>query len=183
MAPFACPSRLIPSIVCALPLAAAVFLAGCDEKTDPGIAKVNLGGKNYFLEIVADDEKRYLGMGKREQDLDEDGGMIFVFPNSQVQVQSFLMRDCKFDLDIIYLDRAGRVLKTYTMKAEPPRAADERAEVPEEDAKYHQRLPKYSSKYPSQFVIEIKAGSLGSLNLKEGDLIKHDWEALKRLAR
>ena len=68
MAPFACPSRLT-SVVCALPLAATLFLSGCDEKTDPGIAKVNLGGKNFFLEIVADDEKRHLGMGKREQDL------------------------------------------------------------------------------------------------------------------
>lgn len=183
MAPFARPARLISSALFAVPVSAALFASGCDEKTDSGVAKVNLGGKNYFLEIVADPDKRFLGLGKRDVDLEADGGMLFVFPNAEVQVQQFVMRDCKFDIDIIFLDSAGRVLKTHHMKAEEPRKPSERAEVPEEDQVYHDRLPKYSSKFPSQFVIEVKGGSLQSLGLKEGELVKHDWEALKRLAR
>lgn len=175
------PWQVIQTVALVTPLACTLVLSGCDEKVDAGIAKVKLGGQNYFLEIVDNDEKRYLGLGKREQDLDDNGGMLFVF--TAPQVQNFVMRDCKFDIDIIFLDAAGRVLKTHAMKAETARGADEKEDVPEQDEKYNARLPKYSSKFPAQFVIEIKGGSLPKLGIKEGDLIKQDWEALKRAAR
>jgi uncharacterized membrane protein (UPF0127 family) len=181
MAPFPRPQQLIPAFVLALPLGGTLLLSGCDEKVDAGVAKVRVGGKDFFLEVVDTDEKRYLGLGKREQDLEENGGMLFVF--TAPQVQGFVMRDCKFDIDIIFLDAAGRVLKTHAMKAESPRGADEREDVPVEDDKYNARLPKYSSKFPAQFVIEIKGGSLAKLNVKEGELIKQNWEALKRAAQ
>lgn len=183
MAPISSPARLISSVLFAIPLGAALLTAGCDETPDEGTAKVNIAGKNYALEIVADPDKRYLGLGKRDKDLEDDAGMLFVFPDSDVQVLQFVMRDCKFDIDIIFLDKAGRVLKTHAMKKEDPRKADEREDVPAEDEKYHNRLPKYSSKFPSQFVIEIKGGSLKSLEIEEGDLIKYDWKSLKKLAR
>ena len=183
MAPISRPTRLIPLLLSAVPLGAVLFAAGCDEKPDDNTAKMDVGGKTYFLEIVADPDKRYLGLGKRDTDLQDDGGMLFVFPDSEVAVQQFVMRDCKFDIDIIFLDKAGRVLKTHAMKKEDPRGPNERESVPEEDAVYHNRLKKYSSKFPSQFVIEIKGGSLKSLKVKEGDLIKYDWDALKKRAR
>lgn len=156
------------------------LLAGCNEKTDPGIAKVKIGDRSFFLEVVADDATRYKGLGGRDQ-LAEDGGMLFVFPAPQLQ--QFVMRDCTIPIDIIYLDGAGRILKMHEMKVEKPREANERAEVPDEDQRYNDRLPRYSSKFPSLFVVELKGGMLKQLGLNEGDVIKHDWEALKRLAR
>lgn len=182
MAPFAGSARFV-MVMGAAGAGAMALLGGCNEKLDQNVAKVELGGKQFFLEIVADDDKRYLGMGKREADLEEDGGMLFVFPNNQVSVKSFVMRDCKFDLDIIFLDSAGRILAMHNMKAEPPRQADEMPEAPGGDEKYNDRLKKYPSRFATQFVIEIKGGMLQSLNLKEGELVKQNWEELKKMAR
>ena len=158
------------------------MLSGCDEKTDSSVAKVQLGGKTFLLEIASDADKRYLGMGKRES-VEEDGGMLFVFPSSENGVKSFVMRDCVIDIDIIYLDGAGRILAMHNMKKEDPRGADEAADANGLNPKYDARLKKYSSKYPSQFVIELKGGMLQSLNLKEGDIVKQKWDELKRVAQ
>lgn len=170
-------------------------LTGCDE-TDPAsadVVPVKLGGKTFYLELAAEDSKRMKGLGGRTH-IEEDGGMLFVFPPSQVRVQNFLMRDCPIDMDIIYLDGAGRVLTTYTMKKEPPRAADgsegKEGEFgtgnPSGTApadRYEQRLPKYSSRFPSTFVIEVQAGTVQKLGVKEGDQVGLDVAALKRRAR
>lgn len=180
MAPFT--RSLTAPFVCVVPMAACLMLAGCDEKTDAGIAKIPLGDKNFFLEIVADDALRFKGLSGR-QTIAEDGGMIFVFPNSKVQVQSFVMRDCAIPIDIIYLDSAGRILAMHNMQPEPPRGADEVADADGFNEKYDARLKRYSSRFPAQFVIEIQGGMIQKLNLKEGDRVKHDWDGLKRLAR
>src|SRR5688572_16150643 len=100
MAPFPGSARVIPAMVCFVGVGAAALLAGCDEKTDASVAKVELGGKKFLLEIVSDPDKRFLGMGKRES-VEEDGGMLFVFPSSENGVKSFVMRDCLIDIDII----------------------------------------------------------------------------------
>ena len=49
--------------------------------------------------------------------------------------------------------------------------------------KYDERLKKYSSRFPSQFVIELKAGTIDKLGVKEGDQVGFDTTALKRRAR
>lgn len=174
--------QVIPAMVCVAAGGAALMCAGCDEKVDANVAKIKLNGKTFLLEIAADADKRFLGLGKRDS-IEPDGGMLFVFPAQHVQVQNFVMRDCKFPIDIIFLDSAGRVLAMHTMKVEPERGPDEQPDALGFNDKYDNRLPKYSSRYPSQFVIELKGGTLQSLNLKEGDLVKYDWEALKKIAR
>ncbi len=182
MAPFPGSARVIPAMVCFVGVGTAVLLSGCDEKTDSNVAKVKLGDKTFLLEIASDPDKRFLGLGKRES-LEEDGGMLFVFPSSENGVKSFVMRDCVIDIDIIYLDGAGRIVAMHNMKKEEPRGADEAAGPDGTNPKYDDRLKKYSSRYPSQFVIEIKGGLLQSLNLKEGDIVKQKWDELKRLAQ
>jgi uncharacterized membrane protein (UPF0127 family) len=182
MAPFTGSARLIPAMVTVLGAGATFFLPGCDDKTDSSVAKVSLGGKTFLLEVAADPDKRFLGLGKRDK-IEEDGGMLFVFPNSEVGVQNFVMRDCPVDIDIIFLDGAGRILSMHAMKAEAPRAADEQPDANGLNKKYDDRLKKYSSRYPSQFVIELKGGMLQSLNLKEGELVKQKWEELKQRAQ
>lgn len=181
MAPFARTARLITPIACLLALLAPLLLSGCDEKIDSNTVKAKIGGQTFLLEIAADDDKRFIGLGKREKDLEDDGGMIFLF--STAEVRSFVMRDCKFDIDIIYLDGAGRVLSTHHMVKEEPRGPDETADADGFNKKYDDRLKRYSSRFPAQFVIEIKGGKLQSLSLKEGDRIDLRWDELKRLAR
>jgi uncharacterized membrane protein (UPF0127 family) len=103
-----------------------------------------------------------------------DGGMLFVFPESEVR--SFWMGNCLVDIDVIFLDPRGRVTAVHRMKAQPPRRADE------SEADYDRRMPRYWSAYPAQFAIELKAGTLDRLGVKVEDRIDLDLDRLKRLA-
>ncbi len=167
-------------------LCAAALAVGCDEKDTvaTGVASVKISGKTYFLEIAADYETRMLGLGGRTQ-IADDGGMIFTIPAGQITVQSYVMRDCPIDMDIIYTDGAGRVLTSHEMKAEPPRDESKGEGKPGDmqNVAYDTRLRRYSSRYPAAFVIELKAGSVKSLGVKEGDQIMFDYAALKKAAR
>ncbi len=176
-----------------LKLLVLVALAGvftlataCTEKdtVSNNVATVKIRGKTHFLEIAATPDKRMLGLGGRTQ-IADDGGMIFVFPASQVTVQNFVMRDCPIDIDIIYTDGVGRVLATHEMKAVDPRDETKGEGKPGDfdNANYDRRLVRYSSRYPATFAIELKAGSIKTLGVKEGDLAEFDYAALKKMAQ
>ncbi len=150
-------------------------LRGCNKTSaDSGKMEMKLGSKSYVLEIVDDDAKRTLGMGGRTS-IPDGTGMIFVFKNSISR--EFVMRDCVIPIDIIYLDGAQRITAIHTMTVEPPRNADESL------AQYEKRLKKYSSRFGCQFVIEVAGGALKGLNLKAGDKLEFDGEALKKRAK
>ena len=99
------------------------------------------------------------------------------FPPVQAHVRSFWMGYCEVDIDLIFLDSQGRVTATHRMKAEPPRGDNE------SEAAYRARLPSYASAYPSQFAIELRAGSLAQVNLRVEDKIPLDLRRLKRMPR
>ena len=149
--------------------------AGGDAK---GTTRVVIGGHEFNLEIADDDASRQQGLMNRTS-IDEHGGMLFVFPDTKVFKQSFWMKNCVVDIDIIYLDARGAVTAMHHMKAEPPRRADE------SDAAYDQRMQQhlYPSGYPAQFAIELKSGWLEQLNLKVEDRIALDVERVKAAAR
>ena len=100
--------------------------------------------------------------------------MLFVFPDSKVAVQNFWMHETIADLDIVYIDRNGRVTSAKRMAAQPPRAVDET------EAEYQARMRQTStsSVYPAQFVIELKAGAIDRLNIKVEDKIELDRQKL-----
>lgn len=171
--------------------AAALLTGGCDDSASRSTAKVTLGGRAFFLELAIDGETRFRGLSERTH-IEEDGGMLFVFPASQVQVHGFVMRDCPIPIDIVYLDSAGRIVAFHEMKPLPPRAVDgsEGRAGPEarfvdrrDNKKYEDRLVQYSSRFPTQFVIELKGGTIAPLKLKEGDKVEFDVEGLKKRAR
>jgi uncharacterized protein len=167
-------------------------LHGCDSPTaatlpvNGGTTNVTIKGKVYKLEVAADDVVRYKGLGGRTS-IADDGGMIFAFPRSAWRVMGFVMRDCLVDIDILYLDGSGRVLTTYEMKAEPPRDPDpakgEGKAGDKENGPYEARLKQYSSRYPCAFAVELKAGSIKQLGVKEGDKLIFDIDGLKRIAK
>jgi uncharacterized membrane protein (UPF0127 family) len=164
-------------------------------------ATVKVAGKEFKLELALNNEKRFRGLSGRS-DIPAAGGMLFVFPDAGVTVQNFVMRDCPVNIDIIYLDRAARVTAFHKMKAEAPRSEAEKINSPPIDRlgkphpempqwtwtndAYENRLKKYSSKFASQYVIELKGDTLDTLKIKEGDkveLVGTTWDALKKQAQ
>lgn len=163
---------------------ASCILPGCDEKTSDGThEKVTVAGRTYTLEVALDPERRQKGFSGRDS-IPDGTGMLFVFPDREVRVQEFVMRDCKIPIDIIFLDRSGRVTATHAMKVEEPRRPDEpKPENPRILDPYEARLKRYSSRFAAQFVIEVAGGQLELLKLKEGQKIALDLEGLKKRAR
>lgn len=161
---------------------ALLAMRGCDEKTASNIQPVKLGskGKKFYLEIADTDQVRMKGLGGRDH-IEDTGGMLFVF--NQAHKSAFVMRDCPIDIDIIYLDPNGRIMTMYQMKKEPPRGPDEGEAGTFTNQKYEDRLVKYDSKFPMQFAIELKGGTLPSLNLREGDKVDLPVAELKKRAK
>ncbi|MEQ9207620.1 MAG: DUF192 domain-containing protein [Phycisphaerales bacterium] len=152
-----------------------VLLGSCSKPTIvDGKAIVDLDGTNYTLDIVADDATRERGLGGVTE-LPEHGGMLFVFPDSRMR--AFVMRDCVIDIDIIFLDPAGRIVAMHHMPIEEPKAEDE------SQLDYERRLKKYSSRFSAKFVIEIAGGRLKDMDLKEGEQINLDLEYLDSIVQ
>ncbi len=140
----------------------------------PVIEKVRIHDEVFKLELAADTPAHGKGLGGRTE-IATDGGMLFAFPTERSR--GFWMADCTIDIDIIFLDRNGRIMATHEMKKEAPRRDDETM------AQYWRRLKNYSSGRPAQFVIELKDGWLKKLRLKRGEMIEFDVKRLAALAR
>jgi uncharacterized membrane protein (UPF0127 family) len=157
-------------------LASACSAAGAcgHSQPDANSATVEISGERFTLEIVADDVSRTRGLMGRT-DIPADGGMLFVFPRSRSR--SFWMADCLVDMDVIFLDAQGRVTATHRMKVEPPRRSDETPRA------YERRLPGYSSGYPAQFAIELRAGTIERLDIGIDRKIELDLPRLKAMVQ
>jgi uncharacterized protein len=150
-------------------------MTGCNKPTViNGFMPVEIAGKTFQLEIVADNDTRTLGLGGRTS-LDSDKGMLFTFPDSKLR--RFVMRDCLIDIDIIFLDSAGRIIAMHHMPIEEPQGPDESA------LGYESRLPKYSSRFNAQYAIELVGGALEELNLSDGQLIDLDTDYLQSITQ
>ncbi|HED52595.1 MAG TPA: DUF192 domain-containing protein [Phycisphaerales bacterium] len=173
---------LLLSVVLGIDLLVAV--SGCSDAGNggapEGLVRLDItddDGKAhaFFVEPVLDNKSRFKGLSGRTH-IDDDGGMIFVFPNSAVR--KFVMRDCPIDIDIVYIDTGGRVIAKHAMKSEEPKREDE------SDADYEKRLKKYSSRFATDVVIELQAGTLERLGVEEGEVIKvYGLSDLKKQAK
>lgn len=152
----------------------AASLSGCQRgQSTPGTEKVVIAGEEYQLEVAQDEATRTKGlMGRTE--IASDGGMLFIFPTSQVR--SFWMGNCVVDIDIMFLDANGRITAIHTMKTEDPQRDDE------SESAYQGRMPGYSSVYATQFAIELRAGSIQRLGVDVDDKIELDLARLKAMA-
>jgi len=158
----------LTSVVLALALVAACSKpAPPDEATDR--VAIDIADQRFDLELALTVEQRFQGLSDRES-IAADGGMMFVFPDEQAGIQTFVMRRCLVPIDIIFLDPQGRVVAMHEMKVEPYDTPDE-------------RMVRYPSRYPAQFAIELAGGTLRSLGLSAGDRIEFDRAGLKARAR
>ena len=187
MAPLA---GLIPSrtwIVAAVPfvLCGCATMSGCDDAAAAKTAKVKISGQSFYLETALEDAKRFRGLSERTN-IEPNGGMIFVFRETRSPAYGgFVMRDCPIGIDILYLDKSGRVVTTYAMVPEAKRdpAKGEGTPADANNPAYNSRLKQYTSRYPYNFVIELKEGSLEKLKVKEGDQIEFDRDDLLKQAK
>ncbi|HVP73206.1 MAG TPA: DUF192 domain-containing protein [Phycisphaerales bacterium] len=144
---------------------------GTQPATKPATEKLTLGGEEFDLELAVTAEARELGLMHRDH-IDDHGGMLFIYP--WPQVLSYWMKNCPIEMDIVFISDKGVVVATHRMLSAPPHRAGE------SEAAYDNRLPRYDSRRPAQFAIELQAGTVERLKIKPGDKIEME---LKRLAK
>ncbi len=108
--------------------------------------------KQLEIEIADDEYSITTGMMYRSF-MEENRGMLFLFPNSTDR--SFWMKNCKVSLDIIFITSDKRILSI----AKNTKPFSE-ASIPSNGA--------------AQYVLEVNAGLSDKLGLKEGDLV--NWQ-------
>lgn len=146
-------SRLLPFILLLL----LFGLFAC--RNSPRVVISTKGGKELAVRVeVADTPaKRELGLQYRRE-LDEDQGMLFLFPTERVQ--SFWMKNTPLSLDIIFIGSHRRIVGII-----------------------HQAIPfstaSLSVTAPSQFVLEIKGGLSRSKGIEVGDAVRFEGVSLE----
>jgi len=163
------PRRSMPPLALTLAL---LFLAaaagGCEHapSAQPAAATaaalptvpVRIGNRAYTLEVAADEPTRRRGLMDRPS-LPRDRGMVFVFPDDAVR--GFWMKNTLIPLDILFVDRSGRVVSTHTMQP-------------------HSEQSTFSGG-PARFAIELNAGEVAANGVKPGYML--DLPAAARVAR
>ena len=114
---------------------------------------VELKGERFTVEIAETAEKQALGLMFRDH-LDEDHGMLFLFPGEAMR--SFWMKNTRIPLDIFYFD-AERRLVSVAENAQPCRT---------------ERCPSYLSEGPAKYVLELNSGKAAELGARPGDELK-----------
>lgn len=157
-------------------LATMITCTACDSSAlkDGGVWNTTIAGAPFHLTVSSSDPTRQRGLGA-VTDIPVDGGMVFVFPDSEMR--GFWMKDCVTDMDIIYLDPLGYVTAIHTMTKQPLRGADEAQTT------YEARLKRYSSVTPAQYVIELRAGRAQELKIHTSQKLQLDAPALKAAVR
>ena len=80
------------------------------------VAEVKLGKDTYKLWLMDTDSKRQEGMMfLRPGDVKPLEGMLFVFPETQINdgQRGFWMKNCTFDIDILYVEESGKVVSVH----------------------------------------------------------------------
>ncbi|MBI4490598.1 MAG: DUF192 domain-containing protein [Deltaproteobacteria bacterium] len=145
-------SRLLP-----VGLLLLFGLSAC--RNSPRVVISTKGGKELTVRVeVADTPaKRELGLQYRRE-LDEDQGMLFLFPTERVQ--SFWMKNTPLSLDIIFIGSHRRIVGII-----------------------HQAIPfstaSLSVTTPSQFVLEIKGGLSRLRGIEVGDAVRFEGVSLE----
>lgn len=117
-------------------------------------AEVSLAGQELRVLVAKTPKHQYRGLGMRD-DLGEYDGMIFVFPFSKKV--GIVMRDMRFPIDIVWLERGVVVDIAKNVPIEPGVAdRDLRVYYPRDDV---------------NLVLELPAGWADEYGLKIGDVM------------
>ena len=142
-------SHSLPLAVLALALAAAGGAA-------PAVVPLTLpSGKVLQAEVMVSDEDRAMGLMFRPS-LPLDRGMIFLFGTSDFH--GIWMKNCKFPIDILWLDEERRVV--HVAEAVPPCKAEP--------------CPVYNPMRKASWVIELNAGQARREKAVLGSTVRFD---------
>jgi len=122
-----------------------------------GEPRVELKGKTFSVELATEPKQHALGLMFRDS-MDEDHGMLFIFPTSATR--SFWMKNTRIPLDILYFDQDLRLV-SVVQNAKPCRT---------------QQCPTYSSSGPARYVLELNAGKAAELAVEPGDILVLDLD-------
>ena len=120
---------------------------------EPLTVLTDTGAHPFMVEIAKDEMSRERGLMFRRY-MARDHGMLFEFESEDMQ--SFWMKNTYIPLDIIFLDRDGRVIRVAA-NAEP---LSERT------------IP---SGGPSLATLELNGGVAAEIDLKIGDQVEHPF--------
>ncbi len=132
-------------------LALAMLGSGCRAHLDEPQSKLRtvtmrIGNGDFTLEVAETDQAREIGLMNRDS-MPAGHGMIFVFDDEEER--SFWMKNTRIPLDILYLDRAGRIVSIKQMEPFDLRGTP--------------------SNGPAQYVIELNVGTAAKVGVKPGD--------------
>ena len=119
----------------------------------PAVIPLRLpSGKVLQSEVMVKDEDRAMGLMFRP-DLPSDRGMLFVF--ERPDFHGIWMKNCKFPIDIVWLDEARRVVDVAA--SAPPCKADP--------------CPVYQPMGRARYVVEMGAGQAGREKVARGAVL------------
>jgi hypothetical protein len=120
-------------------LVGVVATAGIASATPAVVPLALPSGKVLQVEVMVKDEDRAMGLMFRPS-LAADRGMLFIF--DRLDFHAIWMKNCKFPIDIVWLDEAKRVV--HLAEAVPPCKADP--------------CPVYEPLQRAAYVVEMNAG-------------------------
>lgn len=147
-------STLVPAAR-ALGFALALVALG-GASGSPALAPLKLpSGKVLQVELMVKDEDRAMGVMFRPS-LPEDRGLLFVF--EQPDFHGFWMKNCRFPIDMVWLDSDHRVV--HIAESVPPCTKDP--------------CPTYAPMRKASFVLEVNAGQARREKAVIGSLLEFE---------
>jgi uncharacterized membrane protein (UPF0127 family) len=161
------PPRLCSVLVLLVSLGALTFATGCKPQngTAPASQQVNyapdeaekgkptvsmkIGSETFALEVAYSDADQMHGLMARRS-MSANHGMIFV--NTDERVRGFWMENTLIALDIVFLDRDGKVVSVKQMKPLDRNTT--------------------SSDGPAMYAIELNKGDAARVGVKAGDTLE-----------
>ena len=116
---------------------------------------VTINGHAWHVELALTPEQQHEGLAHRAS-LPPDRGMLFVF--EEAEPLQFYMLNCLMAIDIAFIDSDHKVIRTYTMPAEPGVAEE--------------KLKLYPSVEPAQFALEVGEGELARAGVQPGQKVE-----------
>jgi len=143
-------------IIGAISLVAIIFFfSQISQQLKPKETTIIINGQKILAEMATTVEQQYQGLSGRNK-LCENCGMLFVFPDKQIQ--TFSMRNMNFPLDIVFIadNKIFKIDPNLLPEGSNPQTA-------------------YPSELPVNYVLELNSGYTDKYNINVGDEIKFNF--------
>lgn len=153
--------NLFRKILIILGLIAFTYYIFYFHETKPNLLEIKINDTVIYSQVADTENERSLGLSFTKQ-LEENAGMLFIFPN--ISTKNFWMRDMNYNLDILWLDE-NKIIIGFVENADKN--------------SYFPRRPNDSKIYHSpentKYVLEVNAGTIEKLKIKAGDTLEFNY--------